>query len=76
MPFAIQTKILPATRTKGARVKADWNSISITIPYSYRFNTRENLILAAITLRKKYAPLLRFSGWGYLSNMNMIITTK
>ena len=38
---SIQTKYLPPTDTKGARIKASWSKGSLTIPYPYEKDERE-----------------------------------
>ena len=75
MHFAIQIKALPATRTKDARVKAKWGQIEQIIPYNWTLSLKHNALAAAIALRKKYAPGMKFSGMGVLGN-SFIITTK
>lgn len=51
---AIQTKFIPATNTKGSRIKAfDCDDNSITIPYPYELDSPCAHKKAAIALRDK-----------------------
>ena len=51
---SIQTKYLPATNTKGSRIKASCERGSVTIPYPYECNCEEAHVLAAKTLVHKF----------------------
>jgi len=53
MTQAIETKFLPATNTKGARVKATAWAGSITLPYDYALNTDDMHRAAAEALAVK-----------------------
>jgi hypothetical protein len=54
MPKAIQTKYLPATDTKGSRVKAfDCDNNSVTIGYDSALNSEDVHRKAALALIKK-----------------------
>lgn len=50
---AIQTKYLPATNTKGSRIKATAEGATITIGYPHEFNEMEAHAVAALALCKK-----------------------
>jgi len=50
---AIITKYLPATNTKGSRIKATAEAGSVTIPYSYEVNEAGAHRLAAQALTDK-----------------------
>ena len=54
MPKAIQTKYLPATDTKGSRIKAfDCDKNSVTIGYDSALNSENAHKKAALALMKK-----------------------
>ena len=53
MTQAIETKYLPATNTKGARIKATSWAGSITLPYDYSLNNDQMHAKAAMALVKK-----------------------
>lgn len=55
MQQAILTKFLPATNTRGARIKATCERGSITIPYPYELNPEEGHKAAVNTLTEKFA---------------------
>jgi len=52
--IAIQTKYLPATNTKGSRVKAFTNDFNVTIPFDYSLNDEKVYFKAVKELIKKY----------------------
>ena len=47
---AITTKYLAPTESKGARLKAECEAKSITVPYDHSLNTEENRAAAARSL--------------------------
>jgi len=51
---AIQTKYLPATNTKGSRIKAFTNDFNVTIPFDYSLNDEQVYFKAVKELVKKY----------------------
>lgn len=51
---AIETKYLPATNTRGSRIKATAWVGSITVPYDYGLNADDNHKAAADALIAKY----------------------
>lgn len=53
MKQAIITRYLPATETKGSRIKAEATSGSITVPYDYDFDPNGNHTAAAAALALK-----------------------
>lgn len=51
---AIMTKVMPATNTKGTRIKAyDSDNNSVTVSWEHELNEEENAIHAAYKLKEK-----------------------
>ena len=55
MPKAIITKFIPATNTKGARIKATGWRGSVTVPYSHEISPVANYRAAAEALCNKFS---------------------
>lgn len=51
---AIETKYLPPTNHRGARIKASAQTGSVTVPYDHALNYDENHIAAARALVKRF----------------------
>ena len=52
MPL-IRTKLLPATNTKGTRIKAYYQEQSVTVEYSYTSNLENNHVISATVMLDK-----------------------
>jgi hypothetical protein len=52
---AITTKFIPATNTRGSRVKASAQTGSITLDWDYRLGTEDNHKAAALALVNKFS---------------------
>ena len=64
MPL-IRTKLLPATKTKGTKIKAYYQEQSVTRPYNYSFSVRLNHKHTCIALLDKLG--FKWVNWGILS---------
>lgn len=63
MYYAIQTKFLPTTDTKGARIKATMDRHSVTIPYPYEHTGGLCHRAAAEALQAKLRTTHDTGGW-------------
>lgn len=61
---AIETKYLPATSNRGARIKATAWAGNVTVPYDYALNADDNHKAAALALRHKMGWQGKFAQGG------------
>lgn len=54
MPTAIETKYISATNTKGSRIKAACDGMSVTIPYDYSKYDVSAHFAAVVALKEKH----------------------
>jgi len=68
--IVIKTKYLPATNTKGSRIKAVANDLSVTVPYNYSLSGSYVHFEAVKELVKKHNLEWDLSKMGYGSDNN------
>lgn len=73
MSYAIETKFLGPTNTRGARIKAALNGSSKTFAYAHELGSSENHIFAARQLAENFGYPDRFGlVSGHLQNGRMV----
>lgn len=68
---AIEVKYLPATNTKGARIKATASAGSVTVGWPYELSGEEAHKVAALALCNKFGWTTNIVG-GQLANGNYV----